>query len=145
MPRPIGEKVKYEKRASYPHLKPDEVEIWERFIEQYPAAFEEVQYDVMVGTPPPFDTTVNPETGADVTALYLKRIDAVGWKDGKPYIVEIKPRATTSALGQARAYARLYNRDVTPPQINGVIIVTDEILPDMALLAKEEGIILVQV
>lgn len=130
----------YEKRYKYPHMAPLDVAIWERFITANPDIFDVVSYDVPVGDGASFDTVVNPETGGDVGKLYQRKIDVVGRKNGIFFVVEVKPRASTSAIGQVKGYVTLFKRDYTIHESVVPIIVTDELLPEMEFLAKGEGV-----
>ena len=134
---------KYEKRYHYPHMKPEDKAIWERFIMKYPAAYDTCQYDVNVGSPPPFDPTVNPATGGEISNLYYRKIDVVGHRGSQVDIIELKPKAGTSALGQVRGYVTLYKRDVNPAASPRAVLITNELLPDMEQLAKSMGVTLI--
>ena len=46
------ELFKYGKGYWYPHMKPRDIEIWERFMLAYPDAYEQCQYDFAVGDIP---------------------------------------------------------------------------------------------
>lgn len=129
----------------YPHMAPLDTEIWRRYIVANPTAFDAVAYDVAVGAGALFDTVVHRETGADVGRIYQRRIDVVARKGGQYFVIEVKPRAATSSLGQVKGYARLAVRDF--PEIGSPImmVVTDQMLPEMEYLAKEEGVIVVVV
>ena len=94
----------YEKRYWYPNMRPEDVAIWERFIEAYPEAYTQVSYDVLVGSPPQFDTQVGDHPASDDIRLYKKKIDVVGYKPGLVHIIELKPNAGASALGQVTAH-----------------------------------------
>ncbi len=135
--------IPYEKRYKYPHMAPLDVEIWERFIEANPDIFDVVSYDVPVGDGAAFDTVVNEETGGHVNRLYQRKIDVVGRKNGMFFVVEVKPRASTSAIGQVKGYVTLFKRDFTINESVIPMIVTDELLPEMEFLAKDSGVQLV--
>ena len=122
---------------------PRDVLIWERFITAHPAAFDAVAYDVPVGEGAAFDTTVNPDTGGNAEKLYKKKIDVVGSKGEVLYIIEVKPEAGPSALGQIKANTLLFKRDHEPRQVVQAVIITDVLKPDMQYLAQEEGINLI--
>ena len=126
-------------------MKPADVLIWERFIEKYPDAYETCQYDVEVGSPPDFDTIVNPETGGDAEALYKRKIDAVCVKNGNIDIIELKPNAGPSSVGQVKGYRTLYVRDLTPARTPRAVIITDKIRRDMPYIAEEEGVEMIAV
>ncbi len=134
------EDYKYEKRYHYPHMGPADKEIWERFIDKFPAAYDVVSYDVKVGSPPPFDPTVNDATAGDASDLYKKKIDVIGYGGGKIDIIELKPRAGASALGQVKGYIELYKRDIAPKSTPNGILITDILLPDMEMLAETMGV-----
>ncbi len=132
--------VPFELRYKYPHMMPLDVAIWERFIRENPAAFEEVAYDVAVGEGTPHDTIVNSETGGDINRLYQRKIDVVAKAGDQLFIIEVKPRASTAAIGQVKGYARLFKRDFPALPEPRPMILTDEMLPEMQFLATEEGV-----
>lgn len=133
----------YEVRLFYPHMAPNDTQIWTRFIQQNPSAFDAVAYDVAVGEGASFDTVVNPATGGSVARLYQRRIDVIGRKDDNYVIIEVKPRASTAAIGQVKAYTKLFNRDYGERVVATALIVTDSLLPEMEVLAKDEGVNLI--
>lgn len=137
--------IPYGPRYHYPHMKPNDVAIWQRFLANNPNAFEAVQYDVAVGSGTELNTVVNPDTGGDVNALYQRKIDVVAIKESQIFVIEIKPRAGPSTIGQVKGYMQLLKRDykLTVP-INGVIV-TDSLLPDMEFLTKAEQVAIVVV
>lgn len=97
--------------AKYPHMKPEDIKVWERFIAQRPDHFDRVDYDVAVGAGAPTDPTHPPEIQADHTILTQKKVDVVAYKDGKTYVIEVGPIADMRKLGQALAYSHLYAND----------------------------------
>lgn len=141
----MAELFPYGKRTYYPHMKPNDTAIWERFMSANQAFFDTVQYDVLVGTAPDFDTVVNTETGGSIEALYKKKIDVVGHKDGKIFIVEVKPRAGASAIGQLLGYVELYKRDVKPSVEPQAILLTDTINKDTQMVAEKFKVQLIAV
>lgn len=139
----MPEKYTFGKRYNYPHMMPYDVAIWERFIEKNPDAYDFVSYDVKVGSTPAFDTVVNQDTGGHADNLYKRKIDVVGYKGDSIDIIELKPKAGTSAIGQVKGYTKLYTREYTPPVEVGAVLITDQMLPDMEFLSREEGVRLV--
>lgn len=131
---------KYEKRNKYPHMKPADVAIWERFIEKFPKAYGSVQYDLHVGDPPPFSPMG--ENGEDMNqdALYRLKIDVIGRNADHVDIIEIKPKAGPSTIGQVKGYRALYIRDEEPKVLVKGVIVTDQLRPNIEFLAKQEGV-----
>jgi hypothetical protein len=133
------------KRNNYPHMKPYDVAIWERFMLAFPDVYDHCIYDCPVGAGSQFDPTVNDENGADLYDLYRRKIDVVGFKDNQIDIIEVKPQAGTSALGQVVGYRELYIRDEKPAVFPKAVIVTDRLLPDMDMLAARLGVQIVVV
>lgn len=115
-------------------MKPADVAIWERFIAKFPEEYDSVDYDVKVGMGPAFDTVVNKPTNGDAIDLYKKKIDVVGYKGQSVHIIEVKPLAGSSALGQAKSYELLYRRDVDQVSPLKTRLITDTIRTDMPFL-----------
>ncbi len=134
------ESVAYEKRSWYAHMKPNDVAIWERFIDKYKDAYDYCQYDVLVGSDPDFDTTVTEDTGGDAWKLYQKKIDVVGLKGERIDIIELKPNAGASAVGQILMYRKLYKKDYSPPTQPGCVIITDSVKSDVSEFATENNV-----
>ena len=141
----IPESFPYELRSWYPHMKPNDKEIWDRFIVNNPSAYDYCQYDVLVGSDPAFDTTVTPETGGDAWKLYQKKIDVVGFKGERIDLIELKPRAGAAAIGQVLMYRKLYKKDYSPPTQPKCIIITDDVKTDTLEFAKEQGVSIIVV
>lgn len=141
----MPEKYKYEKRSWYPHMMPYDVAIWEKFIEQFPDAYDFVSYDVKVGSLPDFDTTVSPDTGGKADDLYRRKIDVVGFKGDQIDIIEIGPNAGSNKLGQVVGYKTLYIKEYKPSVEPKAIVLTDALRPDMNFLAESMGVFMVVV
>lgn len=105
--------------AKYPHMKPEDVAVWQRLIENNPGFFDSVDYDVPVGEGAP----QNPEHPANISydgkILTQKKIDAVCYTSGATFIVEIGPIADMRKLGQILTYLKLYGQ--TYPGASNVI------------------------
>lgn len=136
---------KYEKRTDYPHMATKDKAIWERFIDQYPDAYKQCQYDFHVGDAPPFNTLHDDGTDLNQDMLYRLRIDVVAGSPLGIDLIEIKPDAGVSAIGQVDNYKTLYLRDEEPTTQVGMILLTDHERPNMAYLCKEKGIKLIVV
>lgn len=130
-----------EKLAKYPHMAPLDVPIWDRFIEKHGADFLGFDYDFRCGTPRRQLQHWPKNIRADAAALTMKRIDAVGYREGEIWIIEIKPRATASAIGQTLTYTSCFKQDHNVDEDVVPCIVTDRREPDMNRLTKEIGIV----
>lgn len=131
---------KYEKGYWYPHMKPRDIEIWERFIDKYPDMYETCQYDFHVGDGPKFDTLLDDGTDTNQDALYRLKIDVVAHKGDTITIIEVKPNATASTIGQLIGYYKLYMRDEEPSKKVELAIVTDKENLNMQYLCKTDNV-----
>ncbi len=132
--------VPYARRNKYAGMAPLDREIWERFIDANPSAFDAVAYNVHIGEGTPLDTVVNRETGGDINPLYQKKIDVLGKTNAGFVIVEIGPRAATGKIGQVKGYRSVFVRDFKPAQPVKAIVLTDILMPDVEFVGKEEGV-----
>lgn len=136
---------KYEKRYKYPHMKPNDVAIWERFIEKYPTAYDTVQYDVAIGDIPAFmEQTSSPE-GQAMRELYRLKIDVLGYRGDSIDLIEVKHEAGAASIGQLLGYVTLYKRDFEPVQFIQPVLLTNVLKPNMEFLTKQQGVLLIVV
>ena len=109
----------FQKLAKYPHMKPKDVAVWERFLDTMPTFFDSVDYDVAVGK----GATQNPEhpksIQADGKILTQKKIDVVGYAGNSTCLVEVGPIADMRKLGQILTYTRLFKAG--QPDVSNVI------------------------
>lgn len=92
-------------------MKPEDVSVWERFIDKNPDFFDRVDYDVPCGKGAEVDPAHPANIQADHTILTQKKIDVVGYRGADVTIVEVKPVADMRALGQLVVYSHLYADD----------------------------------
>ncbi len=128
------------KNRLYPHLSADEIKIWEKFLSSPDNKFEHFDYDVRVGTPVTVPEEIPKNIADDAQLLSLKRIDAVGWKMGKPTCIEIKNYAGFKALGQAIGYPILFAQQRSLKEIPDSLIITNHLISDMAGIYNLAGI-----
>lgn len=136
---------KYELRPSYPHMNIRDKEIWDRFINKYPGIFTGAQYDFHIGDAPPFNTLMDDGEDKNQDMLYRLRIDVIGHTDNDISIIEVKPSAGPSTIGQVEGYKILYERDEEPKKPVKAVIVTDRENPNMAWLCKQKDVYLIVV
>jgi len=130
----------YKILSKYPHLRPEDVRIWEDFIRSFPNFYESVDYDLKVGTPRQYPGKDKDIYKKDLEYLSRKRIDVVGYTHNEVHIIEVKPRASFSAIGQVIGYAELYVPYVPAGMLVSAVIVTDEEIPDIRDLCFKKGI-----
>jgi hypothetical protein len=137
-----AELFEFKKGYWYPHMKPRDVAIWERFIDAKPVEYEKCQYDVGVGDVPEFIQNASSVEGQRMGELYKLKIDVLGYLGDTIDLIEVKPSAGASTIGQVLGYVTLYNRDYKPTKKIQPVILTDELRPNMEFLCKENGVTL---
>ena len=135
----------YRKLKAYPHMSVADTEIWNRFIEKYPKEYQYCQYDYHIGDAPAFNTLMDDDEDLNQDKLYRLRIDVIGFKTGYNDLIEIKPMAGVSTIGQIQSYKALFERDGHATDKTQAIIITDRIKPNMDYLCKQANIKLIVV
>ena len=129
----------------FPHLRPQEIAVWERFLLQFPDRFDSIEYDVRVGEGITLPDNYQENIRRMALALTKKRIDAVGTKAGITTLGEIAPSAGTADLGQLMVYKGMWNREHPGESGLGLMLLTDFARPDMEGCCEYEGVDLVVV
>lgn len=126
-------------------MKPYDIDIWERFIEAYPNFFDEVAYDVVMGSGSPIPKGTEQNIAKSFTMLTQKKADVVGVKNVKIYIVELKPDAGAAAVGQVLQYKELYKSYIDPEANPTPMIITDSFDENAKLMAWNLGVNFIEV
>jgi hypothetical protein len=110
----------------YPGMRPKDEVIWDKFIQEHPGIFDACWYNVPVGDPAHNDIergVMKFNGGFGVTQW---RVDVLAQKDGKHYVIEVKPSADTHAIGEVLAYrALLIAEGKIQPDAEAIIITND--------------------
>lgn len=133
-------KRKYQKQPHYPHMSPEDVRIWEMFIEKNPDWYITVDYDVRVGKGRPYPETMDKKTREDMEGLSKKRIDVVGYNEREIEVIELKPNAGSHAIGQILSYALMWHQKYPDKPQPKKVIITNKIAPDDLASATSLGI-----
>lgn len=132
----------YKKRLKYPHLSPEDSKIWDIFIQNNPGFFEKVQYDLKAGTARDYSMYPDNKYRKDLEYLSRKRIDVVGFRKDEIWIIELKPNAGMTAIGQALSLSELYREESPIDKVILPAIITDRERPDMRKLCKRLGVLM---
>lgn len=136
---PLGQ-YNFELLPSYPHLSEAETEIWNRFLQQYPKFCDRADYDIVVGDEPEVGEEIKEPWRRNANYLGRYKIDAVGYKNEKHFVFEVKQRAGPSALGQVMAYMSMYQGLIGKEIDAEPVLVTNEERPNMRALCAEHDI-----
>lgn len=130
----------FELKKRFLHLLPTERNLWEKWFSKYSQGWEGYEYDVHVGE----GVTVGedyPDWARSMAKLLTqKRIDVLAWRQGRPWIFEVKPQAGLSAYGQLLAYRELWMRENPGKPRPELAVVTDILNPDEEYLYRGAGI-----
>lgn len=113
-------KFEYGFQTWYPHMKPADVHLWEKFLQAYPGMFDTCDYDYPIGKGPEWMNTEENELHAKQEILYKKKIDVVAYQNfsGLVWLIEVKPWAGSNALGQIKSYEILFRKE--HPEIKNI-------------------------
>lgn len=115
----------------YPHLLPEDIEVWLRFQHEYPQRFYDIEYDVRVGKGRPAPLKYPDNTRKMIHDLTMRRIDAVGHSPRLITIIEITRAAGLKAVGQMITYPILYRQTFAPRKPIHTLLVCEELRPDI--------------
>lgn len=133
------------KLEHYPHMKPVDIHLWNKFLSAQPKFGDRVDYDVLVGEGTVVGDVEQDEYVRDFQILTQKKIDAVVYKGGAVFVFEIKPFAGAHALGQVETYTTLLKHK--RPDILQIrkAIITNKAQSDFAIVFEAYGIMLFEV
>ena len=128
----------------YPHMHPADAHLWEQFLLSNPFPHAKIAYDLHVGTPATLPPDTAPQLRKMAYALSTRRIDAVAYLPDETIIIEVKPNAGITAIGQVLSYTPLFHREhpLSPKPIPA--IVTDTAQPDIPWLCTRYRILLIE-
>ena len=133
------------RRLKYPHMFPLDIETWERFLDKYETLYDTFVYDCRVGK----KTKVYPHWKEcykrNAQELSQLRIDVLGFKEDTIDIIEVKPRFSSSAIGQILCYTECFIRDFNPEQSVRSVVVAAEVDPNLQPLLERFKIVFIKV
>jgi len=141
----LGPGIKPKIETRYPHMMPEDFEIWTRFIRNGEYLPDECWYDVRVGRAWPMPDDAPQWMRRYCLMSTRKRIDIV-WRVGQDYwVIELKPLAGTEALGQVIYYAEDFRREYAGTRRVMAAVVTDVVDQDVRPVFDLAGIVVFEV
>lgn len=125
----------------YPHMLAEDTAVWTKFLGKMEQVISRVWYDVHVGEPVPLAaeaSTIEKKVAAGVSR---KRIDVVCEVGTEFWVVEVKPLANMTALGQAFSYNRLFAMEYDTYRPTKAVVVCDTFDNDMTVPFEEIGVL----
>lgn len=127
-------------RDKFPGLLPREILVLKAWLKMHEAEYDSFDYNVRIGQGHDPGAGWPEELRQMAIMNSQKRLDAVAWKSGQPTIVEVKDRATLSAVGQISMYLHLYVVDYSDGPTPKLLIVANRASADMAPLLQATGV-----
>lgn len=122
------------------HMSQQEKAIWLRFLVQGGTTYQPFYYDVRLGDGLQMPAGSSSFAVKSAFALTTKRLDVLFFDKGTAVIVEVKVRAGASAIGQLITYRDLFKKTPDWSGPIGMLLVTDELQPDMSPVYESAGI-----
>ena len=123
-------------KRKYAHLLPKDTEIMTRYLRQWGKRLEAIAYDVHVGEGIDVGTEYPPEIVRMTSSISRMRLDALARQDGKYIIIEAKPSAGVTAIGQVLSYFYLIADSYPTIKPLKMLIVTDFLRPDVLKVCR---------
>ena len=133
-------RFEFKKLAKYPHMMPEDVALWERFIPFHSYFFDSVDYDVHIGEGASFLPTGEDTPDGRQNRLYQRKIDVVGYRNSEIWVIEIKPTADMATLGQILTYRSLCAKDDKLSKAKNFVILCSKINGEMRDILRENRI-----
>lgn len=127
-------------RGNYPHMFPLDIAVWERFLDKLGDQYLGFYYDTSCGKPTTAGDHLPDEYKRDAEILSRLRIDVVGKKQNGLDIIEVKPKANASAIGQLLTYKECYTTDYKPSEQVAMLLVCGELDQNFEPALKSAGI-----
>lgn len=124
----------------YPHLLPDDINLWLRFLDKYGSDYDKFEYDVRIGTGRDPGSEYNDNIRTMAVGLSQRRIDALGFRPGLITIIEITVSAGLKAIGQLESYPILYRQTFSPNIPVNTLLVAETIQSDIITILNNKGI-----
>ncbi len=131
--------------GQYRHMSPHDSAVWSAFLTTHLIDIERVMYDVTLGG----RASRHIPDGSDMKQMWetliKKRVDAVVWTHGQVWCVEVKPLAGMAALGQALAYAFLWNAEGRSETKARAVVVCARVDEDVEAVFLAYGVLVIVV
>jgi hypothetical protein len=135
MPTSLGRPYRIEWRGKPPHMLPNDIPVWYRYLEKFGPPFINLYYDCLLGAPFLTDQEKMDPLKRDWQIILAKRADAIAELEDEVWIIEVAAHPGLRSIGQVQCYRALWLRDPKIRKIERLIIVAetmDESLLDAA-------------
>ena len=128
---------------TYPHFLAADTEVWTRYLADPIVPIKEVWYDVHVGGAITLQSNADEMDRRIAAGVSRKRIDVVAKIGAGFWIIEVKPVAGLTAIGQIIIYTRLFLREFKVTGEVFPVIIADEIDQDIMPEIDSLGVVVI--
>lgn len=128
------------KNNLYPHLLPDDIQLWEDFLDICGAQYDDFQYDIYCGDGRDPGPHYEPHMRSMGINLSRRRIDVLARRKGELHVIEITRAIGFRAIGQAMVYPLLLAVDLQTRTPITPILLSREIETDINLALDALGL-----
>lgn len=140
MPTTLGPKYSTDWRGKPPHMLAPDIPVWYRFLTTAAGEFISLYYDCLLG-----GETLSASDEQDPMKrmwrdLTAKRADAIAETNTNVWIIEVSAYPGMRALGQLMTYQNLWRQDPKIDKPDQMILVADQVDPDIGPAMESYGI-----
>ena len=132
-------------RLRYPAMNPGEIVIWRAWLVSHQDQYESFDYNVRIGQ----GEDPGPTFAENIRSMWIQntqfRIDAVGFKNAVPEIIEVEDDCSIRAVGQVMAYKFIWVREQRSPIEPTMRIVCRNFNANVLPMVRDAGIAFDQV
>lgn len=135
----LGKPFSIDWRGQPPHMLPQDIPVWWRFLSRYGSSFQNLYYDAYLG-----GVDLSPEDDKDSMkrmwrASTAKRADAIAELEKEVWIIEVSDYPGMRAVGQLITYQTLWLEDPKIIKIERLCLVCSRIDTDIAAASGKVG------
>lgn len=135
----VAQKLQAE-RLKFPGMLPREIVVLKSWLSIHEGEYDRFDYNLRLGKGDDPGNTFPDNIRKMAVENTQKRVDAVAWKGTLPTIIEVKDRATASAIGQLVTYRALWLQTFPSGPSPKMLLVANKIAPDIVIVLQHAGI-----
>ena len=140
MPTNLGPKYSIDWRGKPPHMLQPDIPVWYRFVKEWGEHFIALYYDCLLGGPVAEPGEEKDNMKRMWRALTSKRADAIAELEDEVWLIEVSSCPGMRALGQLLTYHTLWMQDPKIDKPVKMLLVADQIDPDVRMSYGPYGV-----
>ena len=132
MPTVLGPQYSTQWRGKPPRMLAPDIPIWYRFLKEHAGIFIALYYDCLLGGPVGSPPEEKEPMDRMWRALTSKRADAIAETESEVWLIEVASTPGMRSLGQLLTYLSLWTQDPKISKPVRLVLVANELDPDIA-------------